>query len=109
MIHKPRTFLSDAECSATLVGTYSVLAIHNEPHRYEPLVQSDRTVLENRAVLNRKLPFRMLALAFPAAHALVISNIAAVARWTSDAIRPAARFNKFNAVFMVREVDNGFL
>src|SRR5712692_8724532 len=49
MEHKPRTLLSDAQCTVNLPRTDAVFAIRNHPHRAEPLIQRDRRILKDGA------------------------------------------------------------
>ena len=42
VIHEPCGLLSDAEITRSLARTDAVLAVHNEPQRSKPLVQSER-------------------------------------------------------------------
>ena len=55
MDHEPRSLLRDLECPRDLIGTDSVFAIGNEPHRTEPFLQRNRAVFEDGPDLDREL------------------------------------------------------
>jgi len=65
MIHEPSRFLGNAEIAGHLVRANAVLTIGNHPNSGEPLVQAERTVLEDCSDLGRKLPLGMFFFAFP--------------------------------------------
>src|SRR5207245_10807250 len=62
--HEPRGLLAHVDVTRNLVTAHSVLAISQHPSCSEPLVQRNRTILIDRADLNRKFPLRMMDSAF---------------------------------------------
>lgn len=65
--HEPGRFLSHADRTCNLIGTNAVLGVGKQPDRRQPLVESDRRVLEDRSDLDRELAPRVLVLALPQA------------------------------------------
>jgi hypothetical protein len=55
MQHEPRRLLSYLKCARDLVRTYSVLAVRQQPHCGEPLIESDGAILEDCPDVNREL------------------------------------------------------
>lgn len=53
--HEPRATLSDLDVLGKFVAADAVLAVREQPHCSEPLIQADSAVLENRADFNREL------------------------------------------------------
>jgi len=66
VIDEPCGFLSDADSAVNFVGTDAVLAVHNLPHRHQPIVQADRRLFENSASLQRELATVVLCAALEA-------------------------------------------
>ena len=85
-----------ARCN--LVGADAVLAVGDHPHGRQPLVQTERRILEDRPGLERELPLRVLGLALPALARLVEVDAVAAAGRARDAVRPAASDQIFQAV-----------
>jgi hypothetical protein len=63
--HEPSGFLSDTKRPRNFATADAVLAIQDEPHCREPLVQAKRGVFENGPNLNRELPPGMPLTALP--------------------------------------------
>src|SRR5581483_7526575 len=59
--HEPRRFLRDAERASEFVRAGAVLGIREQPEGREPLSKRNRRVLKDRADLDAKLPFALLA------------------------------------------------
>lgn len=66
MIHEPSGLLRHADCAGNFVGTYTVLAVHDLPHRCQPLVQADGRFFHDRARLQGELRGIVLRTAVPA-------------------------------------------
>lgn len=45
--HEPCGLLGHAKSAVNLIGTDAILAIGNHPHSHEPLIQTDRRILED--------------------------------------------------------------
>src|SRR5580658_2229893 len=52
---EPSRFLSQFQVACNLVARDAILAVAEHPQRDEPLVETDRTILENRVHLDREL------------------------------------------------------
>ena len=109
MHHEPCTLLSDADGPRNLPRTHAVFAIHEQPHCGEPLIQTQRRVLKDRARLQRELTAWMMASALPAIMLLGELNVLAAAVWAFDSIRPASRYKIFAAVLWIGEILDGLL
>jgi len=102
--HEPRGFLRDADRAVQLVTRNAVLAIDEHPDRHQPLVESDRRVLEDRSDTDRILFFAALALPKLArAQKRVVRRAAPRA---AHAARPAHFDREFKGVLRVREVSD---
>lgn len=55
MIHEPRGLLGYIDDPSDLIRADAVLAVGNEPHRTEPLLERDRAVFEDRTDLDGEL------------------------------------------------------
>ena len=109
VIEEPSGLLSDAESAMNLVRTDSVFAVHNEPHRHQPFVQTDGRVLHDRAGFRGELTCIMLCAALPTVVLLSEDRLVATATWADDTFRPAAANQVLTAVCRFGEVDNRFL
>ena len=54
-------FLGDAEIAADFVAGNTVLAVHEQPHCSEPLVQTERRILKDSSDLDGELRLGVLA------------------------------------------------
>src|SRR5260370_345471 len=98
VVHKPCRFLSDADGLMDFIGTNPVLAIHNLPHRGQPLVQTERRVLKDRTGFQSELRRVMFLAAMPAVVFLQEQNVIASATRTGDTVRPAPRHKILAAI-----------
>lgn len=102
--HKPRGFLRDADGSVDFVRTNPVFAIGDHPNRHQPLIQTERGILEDGSDLDRKLSALMLALALPLLLLGKERNVCAATSRTDNAIGPSAGHKVINAVLRIREI-----
>ncbi len=102
MQHEPRRLLSGAECPSEFVRRDAVLGVGDEPDSGEPLVESERRVLEDRAELDRELLFTALALPESASRQVGVFNRATAG--ANGPVRPAQLGDEIGADVDVREV-----
>ena len=109
MAHKPRGFLGDTQSSPEFVATDPIFAIGHEPDTHEPLVQSERRILENGPDLERELLAASTHVA--GMHSGPTGNLAALVaaafREDDNAVRPLQLAHVIVAYFGVREVADG--
>jgi hypothetical protein len=67
MVKEPCRLLGNADGAMNFVGTDSVLAVHNLPHRHQPLAQVDWGIFHHSSDLHAELRTVVLAVALPAA------------------------------------------
>src|SRR4051794_2311961 len=90
-----------------LVAANAVLCIRQQPDRAEPLVERYRTVLENRADFDRKLPLLVFVLALPRLAGAEKRNLFLAATWAAhDPIRPAQGHHELKGVVPLGEIAN---
>src|SRR5712691_2909854 len=106
MQHEPCGLLSDAEITRDFVAADAVLAVDEHPHRGQPLVETDRAVLENAADLDGELFLAASALPDLASAHPVGRVRARTAPWTFDAVGPAQQGDEGDAGFDVGEVSD---
>jgi hypothetical protein len=104
MIHEPSGLLSNPDGPVNLIGRYAVFAVHNLPHRHEPLRQGERRVLENGPSLGRKLASIVLSAALPTVILRKVRDVLGAATGAFHAIRPTARYHILAAVVRIREI-----
>lgn len=104
--HEPRGFLSDANRTAQFVARNTVSAIHQHPHRREPLGQTDRRVLEDGPHLDRELLLATTAL--PDAPGFQVVWFGGFATGTDRPARPPDIGDERHGYIGVGEVANGF-
>ena len=92
-----------------LVGTDTVFAIHNHPHRHEPFVQAQRGILKDRARLGCELAEIVLAATLPAVILRLEENLLAAASRAGHTIRPTVRNKVLAAVGRIGEIEDGVL
>ena len=109
VIEEPSGLLGDADGAMNFVGTDAVFAVHNLPHRREPLVQAERGVFHDGSGLQRELRGAVLLPAVPAVVLLQKQHVLTAAARTGNAVRPSARYEVLPAVDRIGEVDYGFL
>src|SRR5216684_3806745 len=108
MEHEPRGLLSDMEIARDFIATDSVLAIDYQPHRDQPLVKRERTILEDRADLDRELATVMGLAAFPQAARGQEAHSLSAADWARNAIRPAEFSEQAERAVRIGEVADRF-
>lgn len=106
--HKPSRLLRDAQRPTDLIGTNTVLRVHNQPNGNHPLVHAQRGILKDSPDLDRELLLASLAKPDAARRdERVLDRIAAWARHV--AIRPAQGNRIVKGLLRVREISNCFL
>ena len=109
MEHEPCSFLSHAKRAVKLPRANAVLVVDDHPDRWQPLIQTERRVLEYRSGFQAELRAIVLAVALPDTGLFEIDHVTGIAsRATHNAIRPAKLNHEFAAVLEVFEVDNRF-
>jgi hypothetical protein len=110
MEHEPCGFLSDFNGAVNFPRTDSVLVVDNHPSSGQPLVESERGILENSSDLDGKLTVMVHALALPLALSGKKADIlTSTGRASHDAIRPSAAHEIGKAVVKIGEIDDCFL
>ncbi len=108
MEHEPCRLLSNVQVTRNFVRTDSVLAVCNHPHRHEPLVETDRAILEDGSDLDTELPTRVNLSALPHAASSEPDILASASR-TGYTARPSSHNQVIEAVVGIREIDDCFL
>src|SRR5260370_23148389 len=107
MEHEPCGFLSYAKRAMKLPRANAVLVVDNHPDSWQPLLQSERPVLEYRSGLQAELRAIVLAVALPDARLFEIDHMVRIAaRATHDAIRPAKLKHEFAAGLVGFQINN---
>lgn len=107
MHHEPGGFLGDAKTTSDLIGRNAILGIGQHPERKEPIIQLNRTILEDGPYLGAVLlPAQFALIDRPRLHIAVFMGSAA---WTSRTLRPTQGTQQILAPLLIREVLNGFL
>ncbi len=104
MKDEPRGLLSDAQSAGHFVRANPVPAVYEHPESGEPLVQSDRGILEDGAELDGELLVALLAL--PALLSLQVVVLFVAARGAFRAICPSEASYGVNADLLVRKVPD---
>ena len=82
--HEPYSLLRDAKAARDFVTADSVLAVGDQPHCREPLIEADRRILEYGTDLEAKLLFRMLAVAAIEPRFLKVGDLLRIAVRTAN-------------------------
>ena len=106
--HEPCSLLRDANRTMDFIATDSILRARNQPDRRQPLIQTERRILENRSDFGRELPLLVGALTLPFLLLRQKGHVIASARRTDNAVRPAARSQVAQAIVRIREVKDRF-
>jgi hypothetical protein len=107
MEHEPSGLLGDAKAAMQFVGTDTVFCPNDEPRGGEPLLKTDRGILEDGSGLQREGRARMLRIALPDAGLFKIGDvIGAATRAFDNAIRPTQFDHELSAMLEVREPDH---
>jgi hypothetical protein len=110
MQHKPCRLLSNADSTGDLIARDSVAAIRQHPNGNDPLLDSDRRILEYGSDLGGKLPFGMDALALPFALVVEEHNVSATAgRASHNAVGPAQKHHIGQCIVGIRVKRNCLL
>ena len=109
--HEPRGLLGHSKRFRNFATADAILAVEYQPHCREPLVQTERRVLEDSSNLHRELPSWMTDAALPAQLILQESHSGTAAPRTGNATLPLrATGDKIaQAVPLIREVQDRFL
>ena len=86
-----------------------IFAIHNQPHRGKPFIQTYRRIFKNSSSLESELWRRMLLSAMPTIVFFEEQNILASTARTDHSVGPATSDHIFAAVGWISEVENRFL
>jgi hypothetical protein len=106
MKHEPRGFLSNANGAVNLPRANPILAIRDKPHSGEPLIQSERRILEDGSGFNRELAPVVALVALPTVVFLLEGHVVASATRTDDTFTPTPSDNALPAIDRVREVND---
>lgn len=109
MVEKPRGLLGNVESARNLAATDVVFAVRYQPCGREPLVETERRFLVDRFGLQRELPFRVSAPAFPSILIREKAYILAPAPGAFDTVRPPTSNHVVPAVDRIGEVYDSFL
>ena len=109
MIQEPCGLLRDSQTTVNFVTADAILAVHNHPHRHEPLIKADGGIFHDRSRLQSELRGVMLRSAVPAVILLQKQNVLAAATRAGEAFGPAPRYQIFTAVNRIGEVEDGGL
>src|SRR6185503_18178306 len=96
--HEPRRFLRDTERPVNVVRANAVFAIDDHPNGSQPLVQTERRILEDGADFNGELSLLVRALALPLVLLLQKRHVFASAGRAFNAVRPSARGKIIQAI-----------
>src|ERR1700687_5013563 len=91
MKHEPCGLLGNVQIARHFVAANSILAINDQPHSYQPLVERKRTIFEDRADLDRELALGVIVLTLPQTAGFQKARFFTTAVWTNDATRPTHR------------------
>lgn len=103
--HEPRCLLGHTDRAGQFVGTDPVLGVDQEPQRGEPLAQTDRAILEDRAELDGELFFTGFALPDTAGREIRSLDTTAL-RTSGFTVRPAQVSNEVDGNILIGEVLN---
>jgi hypothetical protein len=109
MKHEPCGFLGHAKPAMQLPRADAVLVVYDHPDRRQPLMQTERRILEYCSGLQAELRAVVLAVAFPDARLFEIDDVIGITSRTADnTVRPAKFNHEFVTVIVILEVDNRF-
>lgn len=109
VVHEPRSFLGDAKRAGDLVTANTVFAVCDHPYSREPLIQTERRILEDGPDFNGELPTLVRALTLPLVLLLKKRYVFAPASRTDNTIGPTARNKVAEAILRIREIDDCLL
>ena len=103
--HEPRGFLRHSKRARQFAGTHAVLRVHDHPNGRQPLFQTERGILENRADFYAEL-FRATTALPEAARGKKRRLVRLTARASNHVVRPAKRDHEIESALRVREVGD---
>src|SRR5579871_1165080 len=106
--HKPCSLLGDADSTVEFPGGNTIPVAGDHPHGREPLVQTERGILEDGPKLDAELGFKMPRLALPDATGSDESYVCRATRRAYDSVRPPTRHKIVQAIVGIREVSYCF-
>src|ERR1039458_8509148 len=110
MRHKPCGFLGHSQIACQFARANPILAVHYQPQRRKPFVQTERGFLENSSGLEREGWLLVSRVTLPDTGLREESDFLSVATWAADlAIGPAEFYHQLAAVVEVLKVDDGLL
>ena len=107
--HEPCRLLGDVQIAGDFIGTDTVLAVSNHPHRSKPLVQPERRILKDSSDLYGELAPWMFVFALPESAWGNEVKIGASTRRTGYTGRPATSNDILKAVVGIGKVNDCFL
>src|SRR5579859_567201 len=108
--HKPSGFLSDSYGAVNLIRANAILAIAQHPNSSQPLIQTERGILEDGSDLDGELPSLVDTLALPFSLILEEHNILAATGGASyDAIRPAQGHHVVKGIVGISKIHDCLL
>src|ERR1019366_8339061 len=107
MQHEPCRLLSDSQILGDFATADSVLAVRDQPHRTQPLVQRERRILKDRSELYRELLVALFAL--PPALPFQVVVLFVTASGAGRAVRPTHLSDRINADLLIAEISDNLL
>ena len=102
--------LDHVDGAVKLIGGNAVLAVGEQPHGDQPLVEAERGVFHDGADLHGELPLRVLLFALPNETGLrEVDVLASASGALHDAIGPTELDHLREAVFGIPEINHGLL
>jgi len=108
MEHEPRGLLGDIQVAGDFVAANPIFAIDYEPHGHKPLIERERTVLEDRTNLDRELPPIVFLAAFPESPCFQEADFFGAASRTANTVRPTGSHQQRQCAVTVGEITNRF-
>ena len=110
MEHEPRGLLGHVQRPCNLTTRNTILAVVNQPHGREPLIQPDGAVFEDRINLDGELASWMPNTTLPAQLILEEAYRGTAASWANNAVLPlgASGHEVVQAVLLVRKIPDCF-
>src|ERR1700722_9790304 len=106
--HEPSGLLGDTQVAGDLTSTNTIAAVGYQPHSSEPLIQTDRRLIENGAYLDGELLAALSGATLPNATACKKHRFLCGAVRTLHTVRPTLRRKIVQRVVCIREVNNRF-
>jgi len=108
MEHEPSGRLSDAERAPYFIAADAIFAVDDLPHGDHPLIERERTILEDRADLDRELATVVLLAALPQSPRGQEPHFLAAAGRALDTVGPAQFAEQGKRAVTVREILDRF-